>query len=100
MNQKEVKKLNKRSKKHILDLFRRLNQHMLTLIDKNGTNPDQASLIINRLNSEIDKHFGVKNEYKVKLTFDVGSGQMIMHPNNEKTEELFDLWWKYNSDTK
>lgn len=95
MNQKEVKKLNKRSKKYIISLFQKLNQHMLTLIDQNGTNPDKASLIINRLNSEIDKHFGVDGVYKVKLVFDAGSGQMIMHPNNEKTAEIFDLWWKY-----
>lgn len=89
------KKINKISKKQILDLFRRLNQHMLTLCDKNGTNPDQAKLVINRLNTEINTHFDVENVYSVKLVFNTGTGQMMMHPNNEETKTLFDLWWKY-----
>ena len=84
------------NKKEILDLFSRLNQHMLTLINKNGTNPDQAKVVIERLNSEINKHFGTKDKYKVKLVFDIGSGQMIMHPDNDETKKIFDLWWKLN----
>ena len=97
MNQKEAKNLNKRSKKQILDLFRRLNQHMLTLIDDNGTNPDKAKVVIDRLNTEINKHFGTKDVYKIKLVFNTGNGQMIMHPDNYETKKLFDLWWKYQS---
>ncbi len=90
--------INKKSKTQIQNLFRKLNKHMLTLIGKDGTNPDQAVILIERLNAEINKHFETKDEYKVRLSFDAGTGQMTMYPNNEKTEELFDLWWKFEKE--
>ena len=92
-----MNKINKWSKKQILDLFRRLNQHMLTLINKNGTNPDQAKIVIERLNSEINNHFGTVDKYTVKLQFDMSSGTMKMFPNNDETKKLFNIWWKFQS---
>lgn len=89
--------MNKTDKKSINSLFRKLNQHMLTLVGKNGTNPDQAKVIIERLDNEINSHFGTNDKYKIHLTFDVATGQMIMAPGNDETKEIFDLYWKYNS---
>ena len=92
-----MNKINKFSKRQILDLFRRLSQHMLTLINKNGTNPDNAKEVIEQLNFEINNHFGTENKYKVKLTFDIASHTMVMGPDNEETKQLFNLWWKFQS---